>query len=66
MMAAAGIDVSQFKAHSTRAAATSAAANVGVPIKDMLKTANWSRESTFEIYHKPAEKSSFAAAIISM
>lgn len=66
MMADAGIDVSQFKAHSTRAAATSTAAKVGVPIKDILKTANWSRESTFQIfYHKPLEESSFAATIIS-
>ena len=40
MMAEVGIDVSQFKAHSIRAAAMSAAAKVGVPIKDMLKTAN--------------------------
>ena len=65
MMAEAGIDISQFKAHSTRAAATSAAAKVGVPIKDILKTANWSRESTFQrFYHKPLEESSFATAII--
>ena len=54
MMAWAGIDISQFKAHSTRAASTSAAAASGVPMKDILKTANWSRESTFQkFYLKP-------------
>lgn len=62
MMAWAGIDISQFKAHSTRAASTSAS---GVPMKDILKTANWSRESTFQkFYLKPQEKDLFAAAII--
>ena len=49
-----GIDVSIFKAHSTRAASTSAAADRGVSSNDILKMADWSRESTFaRFYHKP-------------
>ena len=59
--------MSQFKAHNKRAAATSAAAKVGVLIKDILKTANLSRESTFQrFYHKPLEGSSFATAVVGM
>ena len=40
----AGINTTLFKANSTRAAST----------KDIMKMADWSRESTFEMYyHKP-------------
>ncbi len=40
-----------FKAHSTRAAST---ADKGVSSQDILKMADWSRESTFaRFYHKP-------------
>ena len=42
----AGIDISIFKAHSVRGAATSAAYNKGVPVENILKLANWSNEST--------------------
>ena len=57
LMEQSGIDVDQFKPHSVRAAATSAASTLGVSIKDILKTANWARESTFlRFYHKPIIK----------
>ena len=39
----AGIDTTVFKAHSTRAAATSAAKEKGFLIGDILQTAGWSR-----------------------
>ena len=65
LMAESGIDVNQFKPHSVRAAATSAASNLGVSIKDILSAANWARESTFlRFYHKPVEKNIFGKAIL--
>ena len=54
LMQVSGIDVSIFKSHSTRAASTSAATNLGVSVKDIMKTANWTSESTFKrFYLKP-------------
>ena len=65
LMEQSGIDVEQFKPHSVRAAATSAASNLGVSIKDILKAANWARESTFlKFYHKPIIKDTFGKAIL--
>ena len=65
LMAESGIDVDQFKPHSVRAAATSAASNLGVSIKDILKAANWASESTFlRFYHKPVEKNNFGKVIL--
>lgn len=52
VMAKAGIDTSVYKAHSMRAAVTSAAKKV--PIDTILSTASWSSESTFAwFYDKP-------------
>ena len=42
-----GIDVSNYKGHSTRSAAASAAKLKGVTTSDILKVADWSRETTF-------------------
>ncbi|XP_013402746.2 uncharacterized protein LOC106168283 [Lingula anatina] len=54
MLARAGIDISIFKAHSTRAAATSAANRAAVPLNDILSKAGWSNASTFaRFYNKP-------------
>ena len=63
---AAGIDTSQFRAHSTRAAAVSAAAHRHVPLNVILQTAGWSRESTFaKYYNKPVDtKISFSKALL--
>ena len=56
----AGIDTSVFKAHSTRAAASSAAFNY-VDINSILKTASWTRESTFsKFYCKQPSSQSYA------
>ena len=50
----AGIDVSVYKAHSMRAAATSAAQRKGVKVNDILQVAGWAREATFaRFYSKP-------------
>ena len=49
----AGIDTSKFKAYSTRSASTSKAVAVSTPIDCILKTAGWSRQSTFaKFYNK--------------
>ena len=50
----AKIDVSIFKAHSTRAAARSAANLNQVPIDTIMASAGWSSENTFaKFYKKP-------------
>ena len=65
----AGVDVSIFKPHSARAAATSAAQRKGVPLGEILSVARWSNEATFaKFYRKPLHASSddnFAQAILS-
>lgn len=43
----AGVDTNTFKAHLVRGSSTSAAVGNGLHIADVLKTADWSRESTF-------------------
>ena len=54
----AGIDRDQFKVHSTRAAAVSAAKSVGVSLRDIMNMADWSQECTFtRFYHKPVVQS---------
>jgi hypothetical protein len=57
-----------FKAHSTRAASTSAASNRNVPISDILSTAGWSNERTFQVhYNKPIDNNQgqFGTALLS-
>lgn len=57
VLKSAGIDVSKFSAHSTRSASTSFLADRNVNIKDIMMSAGWSNEITFQrFYHKPAEK----------
>ncbi len=56
VMQDAGIDVTSFKPHSTRAAAASAADKLGVPVPLILKTAGWANEKTFQkYYNKPLQ-----------
>ena len=51
-----GIDTSTYKAHSTRAASTSAAFRGGTDINTILSTAGWSSARTFaRFYQKPLE-----------
>ena len=44
----AGIDLSIFKAHSTRGASTLAAARTGIITADIMSAADWSSESVFQ------------------
>lgn len=48
----AGVDMTIFTPHSTRAASTSAATRAKVPVETILKTAGWTRNSTFACYYK--------------
>lgn len=48
----AGIDTSTFTAHSTRGAASSAAAKNGCPIGAILRSAHWASESTFTRFYR--------------
>ena len=59
----AGIDMSLFSPHSTRAAATSAAARMNVSIST---TAGWTGDSTFKkFYHKPVRMNcDFGSALL--
>ena len=61
----AGIDVSTFTAHSSRAAATSYGANTEAKLDDMLKAAGWSSAQTFsKHYNKPIEYSNLGSHIL--
>ncbi|XP_069134270.1 uncharacterized protein [Argopecten irradians] len=51
VLSAAGIDPI-FKAHSTRGAASSQAFRAGVPLRDILKTANWASARTFATFYQ--------------
>jgi len=66
VLALSGIDVSKFKAHSTRAASTSVARARYVPLTDIIRTAGWSNDRTFQkYYNKPIQQDSrFANAIL--
>ena len=62
----AGIDTTAFKAHSTRAAATSAAHVAGVSVADIMKATDWMRESTFRrFYHRSVQHHNFGHSILS-
>ncbi|KAJ8020009.1 hypothetical protein HOLleu_41830 [Holothuria leucospilota] len=68
VLANSGIDVSRYKAHSTRSAATSAAISAGVPTDEILRTAGWHSEKTFAtFYNKPIKRENvFADSILAL
>ena len=60
-----GIDTNIFKAHSTRSAATSEAFFSGASVKEILSSANWSKEKTFsKFYNRQVPESSLADMIL--
>ena len=63
-MKGAGIDTSIFKALSCRGAAASAAKDHGVAVADIMKTADWSRETTFTRYYYRADKGTIWAKVL--
>lgn len=62
----AGIDESNFSAHSFRGASASKALQLGVSINDIMKTANWSSSKTFyRFYHKEViSENNFASVLL--
>jgi len=62
----AGIDTNQFTAGSSRAAATSAAKQSGLPVDQILKAGGWTRHDTFsKFYDKTILPCSFGDTILS-
>ncbi len=61
-----GVDTAVFKPHSTRAASASAADQQNVPISDILATAGWATERTFQkFYNKPIQgRERFQSAVL--
>ena len=52
----AGIDIATFKPHSTRAASSSAAKRLAVPLSSIMRAASWKTDSTFRrFYDKPID-----------
>ena len=51
MLIRAGIDMKIFTPHSMLAASTSKASRACVPLETIMKTAGWSRSSTFRVYY---------------
>ena len=59
----AGVDVSKFKGHTTRAASALFLASHNISIKDMMMSAAWSNERTFQQYYtnQPSQSSTLAS-----
>jgi hypothetical protein len=62
-----GIDVTKYKAHSVRAAATSKVVSNHTPVQDIMKLAGWTLESTFSRFYnkKIVKQTDVAKAILS-
>ena len=64
MMAVAGINVQQFKAHSTRVASVSKAKAKGLSVTEIMKMANWKHASMFRFYDGTKASPAFAQAVL--
>ena len=66
VMALAGIDVSVFSAHRTRAASVSKAHSKDLPLDIILDTAGWSNAKTFHKFYFRSSDSvpSFATTVV--
>lgn len=64
-MQQAGIDTTEFKPHSTRAASTSGAQGNAVPLKTILTAVGWKSDCVFaKYYNKPLESKSFPKGVL--
>jgi len=64
-MQKAGVDTTKFKAHSTRAAATTKAAMSGLTLDEIMKAADWSSEGVFQkFYYRPQHSVKFGSSIL--
>lgn len=65
ILGSAGVNTAVFKAHSVRGASSTAASDKGVPIEDILRTADWSTDSTFRrFYYRPTHQNRYARAVL--
>lgn len=65
VLASAGIDTNQYKGHSVRSAATSAAFGAGTSIQTIMNAAGWSSECTFNrFYNKQSQTKSFSDGVL--
>ena len=61
----AGIDTAICKAHLVRGDSSMAAAEKGVLMADILRTADWSKDSTFRrFYYHPFSSSGYAQTMV--
>ena len=61
------MDTDTFKAHSVRGASTTAALAKGVSLQDILHTADWSAESTFQrFYCQPEKENVYACTLLNL
>jgi hypothetical protein len=61
----AGIDITKYSAHSSRAASTSLAKSKGLTLQEVMKCAGWSSDTTFaKFYNKPIQASSNFSTIV--
>ena len=61
----AEIDTSIFKAHSIQSASTSAAADSGVSVTEVMEVADWTSASVFKkFYYRPSLSSTFGHTVI--
>ena len=66
VLAVAGVDTALFQGHSIRSAAASTAKKLGVSSTEIMKVADWSRESTFlKFCYKPTEDTFFGRTVLS-
>ena len=68
-MSRAGIDTTMFKGHSTRSASSSKAQRTGLPLTDIMQTANWSQAKTFHKHYNKCVKDAsgdFASNVLSL
>ena len=61
-----GVDMSIFTPHSIRSASTSTAMKAKVPLDTTLKTAGWTKDSTFRKYYNKDVKTAhdFSEAVL--
>ena len=65
MLETAGIDISTYKSHSTRAAASTAMTENLFPVEEILRTAGWSNVQTFaKFYDKPVDSARTASDVL--
>ena len=61
----AGIDTSTFTANSVRGASATAAMEKGVTLTDILHTADWSSDTTFQhFYYRPVKDATYAHRVL--